>query len=81
MAPLDLYFNQGVFMKIAINYQQRLNWVEKIRAQQMSGLSIAMWCKGNQIPPHIFHYWKQNLYSLKKKTIFLILSLPYNISS
>lgn len=42
--------------------KQRQAWIEKIQAQQESGLSIQKWCKENAIAPHLFHYWKPQLF-------------------
>lgn len=42
--------------------EKRQAWVERINAQQQSGLSIEKWCKKNQTAPYVFHYWKRRLF-------------------
>lgn len=42
--------------------EKRLEWQERIQTQRESGLSIAQWCKENQIPTHVFYYWKSRLF-------------------
>ena len=32
-------------------------WAKKIAAWQESGLSIAAWCRQNDVGYHRFHYW------------------------
>jgi len=36
-------------------------WLERIHEQKSSSLSIAVWCKQNQIPYQTFCYWKRRL--------------------
>lgn len=45
-----------------VSSEKKLEWAEKIRTQKESGLSIERWCNQNQIRPHIFHYWKEQLF-------------------
>lgn len=40
----------------------RNQWKEKIINQTKSGLSIAEWCRQNNIPCHIFFYWRTKLF-------------------
>lgn len=40
-------------------------WQEKIAQQQDSDLSIARWCKENQVVICQFHYWKSKLFPKK----------------
>jgi hypothetical protein len=42
--------------------EKRLEWEEKIRKQQESGLSMEKWCNQHQIPSHRFYYWKERLF-------------------
>lgn len=51
-----------------VSPEQKLDWAEKIRKQQESGLSIEKWCQQNQIPTHQFHYWKARLLPQSKVT-------------
>jgi hypothetical protein len=57
-------------MKKAVNLQLRTEWEGKIRTQQMSGLSIAKWCKDNQVVQHTFYYWKDRLFPKEKRLSF-----------
>jgi hypothetical protein len=45
----------------SLSLEQQQVWVEKIRSQKTSGLSINRWCKNAQIAPHVFYYWKRRL--------------------
>ncbi|MBK9934121.1 MAG: transposase [Cytophagaceae bacterium] len=42
------------------------NWQEILQEIEQSGLSIAQYCKDNDIKPHTVRYWKQKL--VKQKT-------------
>ena len=48
-------------MAKALPLEKRNEWEEKIRQQQVSGLSIERWCQAHQIKAHTFHYWKDRL--------------------
>jgi len=37
-------------------------WKEKINNQIQSGLSIADWCRQNNVVPHTFYYWRDKLF-------------------
>lgn len=37
-------------------------WKNLILKQRESGLSIEKWCKGNNIPTHTYHYWREKLF-------------------
>jgi len=43
-------------------------WQERIREQKESGLSIASWCKANQLSPESFAYWKRRLFRLSRSS-------------
>ncbi len=45
--------------------EQRLEWEEKIRQQQASGIPIDRWCHEHQINPNSFNYWKYHSVSKK----------------
>ena len=49
-------------MSKPILLEKRTEWEEKFRQQRESGFSIYRWCRENQIPPHIFYYWKERLF-------------------
>ena len=38
--------------------EECLRWETIIRKQQISGLSIARWCRENKVLASTFHYWK-----------------------
>lgn len=38
--------------------EKKQEWEEKIRKQRESGLSIERWCHDNQLPTHVFYYWR-----------------------
>lgn len=40
-------------------------WKEKIIQQQESGLSIASWCRTNNIDIHVFYYWRNKFFPKK----------------
>jgi len=42
--------------------EKRREWEEKVHKQEASGLSISRWCRENQIPIHMFHYWKNRIF-------------------
>lgn len=42
--------------------EKKQEWKDKIHEQEKSGLSIEGWCRENQIPSYVFHYWKKRLF-------------------
>lgn len=53
-----------------INPQHRMEWEMKISAQKVSGLSIAQWCKENQLEAHTFYYWRDRYFPKEKLLSF-----------
>ena len=49
-------------MPIPTPEEKKLDWKNLIERQRQSGLSIQKWCSQNQIPPYVFHYWKDKLF-------------------
>lgn len=37
-------------------------WKECVFNQRQSGLSIAAWCRHNNITPHTFYYWRDKFF-------------------
>lgn len=37
-------------------------WRERVANQFQSGLSIANWCRQNNISPHTFYYWRDKFF-------------------
>lgn len=46
-----------------LSLEKKLEWQERIRKQQESGLPIERWCRENQIAKHTFCYWRDKLSS------------------
>ena len=63
-------------MPIPTSEAKKIEWKNLIEQQRQSGLSIEKWCLQNQIRPHIFHYWKDKLFSkLLEKSSFTELNM------
>ncbi|MFI5343303.1 MAG: IS66 family insertion sequence element accessory protein TnpA, partial [Chlamydiales bacterium] len=43
-------------------FSTRIQWKENILKQRQSGLSIASWCRRNDIKDHVFYYWQNKLF-------------------
>lgn len=41
----------------------RDEWKERVVNQKQSGLSIASWCRQNNITPYTFYYWRDQFFS------------------
>lgn len=46
--------------------EKRLEWKERILAQQASGLSATKWCHQNQVSLSSFFYWKDRFFPKQK---------------
>jgi hypothetical protein len=42
------------------NFKQQ--WKENILKQRQSKLSIAFWCRQNNVASHLFYYWQSRLF-------------------
>jgi transposase-like protein len=42
-----------------ISQEKRLEWEEKVRAQEESGKNMTQWCREQQIHYSTFSYWKK----------------------
>jgi len=42
--------------------EKRKEWKENILKQRASGLSIASWCRNNNIEPLAFYYWRNKFF-------------------
>lgn len=51
-----------------LSSEKKLEWEEIIRQQSSSKLSIARWCRQNQIADHTFYYWKNRLFPKSQLT-------------
>ncbi len=45
-----------------VSEETKQKWKEKILNQQESGLSIASWCRQNNIVVHTFYYWRDKFF-------------------
>ena len=50
-------------MTQAASEEIRQQWKENILKQRESGLSIASWCRQNNLAIHAFFYWRDKLFS------------------
>lgn len=46
---------------VKLSEGEKLKWLERIKEQEASGLSIRKWCQSKKIWPHAFYYWKKEL--------------------
>ena len=42
-----------------VDHELHATWRSRLKKQQVSGLSIAAWCREQGIPDHQFYYWKK----------------------
>ena len=55
---------------------KKLEWKNLIEKQRQSGLSVEKWCLQNQVRPHTFRYWRDNLFPKPlQKTSFAELNM------
>ena len=57
--------------------EKRLEWKERILAQQASGLSATKWCHQNQISRPGFFYWKDRFFPKQKLSRSSFAELSY----
>jgi hypothetical protein len=62
LALLGFFKKQGVPMFKQSSPEKIRSWEEMILQQQKSGLSIARWCRHNQVVVCQFYYWKSKLF-------------------
>ncbi len=58
--------------------KQRAQWKENIINQQQSGLSIAAWCRQNNIQDYTFYYWQTKLFPKETLKRSSFTELPEN---
>jgi hypothetical protein len=46
-----------------ISEELQHQWKDRILKQRSSGLSVALWCRQNEIPAYNFRYWQSKLFS------------------
>jgi hypothetical protein len=46
----------------SVSIEIKQHWKENILKQRVSGLSIAAWCRQNEVRTHIFYYWRNKLF-------------------
>ena len=63
-------------MSLPLSEEQRLQWKERIISQKNSGISIAAWCRQNEIGDHLFYYWKRKLFPEQTITLSSFTELP-----
>jgi hypothetical protein len=61
--------------------EQKQQWEEKIIAQKNSGVSIAEWCRQNEIANHVFYYWKRKLFPEPTVTLSSFTEVPFEKGS
>ena len=49
-------------MPLPLSEEKKHEWQERIQQQRASGLSIERWCRDNQVQPHTFYYWRDQLF-------------------
>ncbi len=57
--------------------EQKQQWREKIISQKNSGISIAAWCRQNEIADHLFYYWKRKLFPEPAITLSSFTEVPF----
>jgi hypothetical protein len=46
----------------SVSEEVKQQWKDNIFKQRSSGLSIAAWCRYNEVRTHIFYYWQGKLF-------------------
>jgi hypothetical protein len=64
----------------SIDHQKETHWRAQLALHADSGLSIAAWCRQNQVALSIFHYWRQTI-ARRDKANMAVMPAPNNATA